>query len=105
MKPTAAKERDWKSSVEEGVAYMKAQTLTIMSEMGIGVKDCASWKDVPTAVRQFSKRNKTPLMFARNLDSATYELRERLRWNTRMASKLALEKAKQKNPWRKKLKL
>lgn len=88
--------KDWKSTFEEGFALVKAESQAIMHDLGIEKDENTSWRDLPKMVRQFSKHNRTPLRFARNLDSATYDIRERVKWNTRMASRLALSKIKEK---------
>ena len=98
MKQSASK-RGWKCTIEEGVAFIKSETLAVMTDLGIEQNNQSSWKDLPRMIRQFSAHNRNPILFLRNLDGATYEIREKLRWNTRMASKLALQKVRDRAPW------
>ena len=87
--------KDWKEQLEDKFAYIKAESVSIASDMGIQPNSVASWKDLPKIIHQFSKKNNTPTAFVRNLDQATYEVREKIKWNTCMASQLALEKVKE----------
>lgn len=88
--------KDWKITLEEGIALVKAESHAIMNDFGVVQKTPATWRDLPKIMLQFSKHNKTPQHFVRNLDAATYDIRERMKWNTKMASQLAMSKLKEK---------
>ena len=90
------KTQEWKSNIEDTLAYIKAESVSIASEMGVKEDALNSWKDIPKAVHQFSRKNASPSAFIRNLDKATYEVREKLKWNTCMVGQLALGKIKKK---------
>lgn len=107
MAKTTGKAKDWKEQLEDKFAYIRAESVSIASDMGIERDGVGSWKDIPKAIQQFSKKNRTPTAFVRNLDQATYEVREKIKWNTCMASKLALDKVKETDvlsPFRKRQK-
>ncbi len=85
----------WKSNMNQTMAYVKNETASIAHELGLEQQYMSSWKQVPELLKSFSQKNSTPAIFLKNLDNATYSLRERLRWTTKMAGCMAMQKIKE----------
>lgn len=79
---------------KSNLRLLKAETAQIMRQMGVSAT-FNSWRSLPVALHQLSLNNKTPVIFVRNLDNATYEIRERLKWNSKMATRLVMTKIRQ----------
>ena len=87
--------KNWKSNIDETFSYVKAETAAIAHELGIEQEHMTSWKQMPELIKSFTRKNSTPIVFLRNLDTATYSLREKFRWTSRMAGYMALQKFKE----------
>lgn len=91
--------KNWKSNLDETFNYMKTETVAIAHELGIEQEHMTSWKQMPELIKSFTRKNATPVAFIRNLDTATYSLREKLRWTSRMAGCLAIQKLKESSQY------
>jgi len=92
----APRKTSWISAVNNQVTRVKIDTLSMVKDMGFNHQACKSWRDVPHLLQNFSKKNKSPRAFFRNLDLATYDARERLKWNYKMEGHLACSRLKRR---------
>ena len=84
-----------KEQLETSIEAFKLSSNEVLNEMGIPLKTAKSIKDVPRIVESFANKNPNPQVFAKNIDYATYEIREKIKWNSHMLLSLTKQKLNQ----------